>query len=133
MTIERHGAEEGVPSSDYDPSNVFARILRDEIPSDRVYEDDEFVAFRDIAPVAPVHVVLIPRGEPPTSAAGLTEADAGWAGRMLVVASKVAAQLGLDSSGYRLVVNSGRDAGQAVPHLHVHILGGAPLGPFGAE
>jgi diadenosine tetraphosphate (Ap4A) HIT family hydrolase len=113
----------------YDPSNVFARILRDEIPSDRVYEDGEFVAFRDIAPAAPTHIVLIPRGEAPTSAAALTEADAAWLGRMLVVASRIAQDQGLEAGGYRLVINSGRNAGQAVPHFHLHILGGRPLGP----
>jgi histidine triad (HIT) family protein len=114
----------------YDPDNVFARILRDEIPSERVYEDGEFIAFRDIAPAAPVHVVLIPRGEPPTSLAGLSEEDADWVGRMFVAASKVAARLGLDDGGYRVVINSGRDAGQVVPHLHAHILGGGDLGPI---
>jgi histidine triad (HIT) family protein len=118
------------PDAAYDPTNVFARILRDEIPSTRVYEDSEFVAFRDIAPAAPVHIVVIPRGEPPTSPAGLTEADAGWAGRMVVMATRIAAQEGLAADGYRLVMNCGRDAGQAVPHLHLHILGGGTLGPI---
>ncbi len=114
----------------YDPGNVFARILRNEIPSERVYEDDDFVAFRDIAPAAPAHIVLIPRGEPPTSPAGLRAADAGWVGRMVVVATEIAAQQGLAERGYRLVMNSGADAGQAVAHLHLHILGGGELGPI---
>ncbi|MDP6606224.1 MAG: HIT domain-containing protein [Dehalococcoidia bacterium] len=113
----------------YDPDNIFARILRDEISSDRVYEDDEFIAFRDIAPQAPVHIVLIPRGEPPVSPTGLTDGDAGWAGRMLVVASRIAASEGLTAGGYRLVMNSGANAGQAVEHLHMHLLGGGLLGP----
>ncbi len=112
----------------YDPDNVFARILRGEIPSSRVYEDDEFVAFRDIAPAAPVHAVLIPRGEPPPSLAGLATTDVAWAGRMLLVAAQVARELGVEQSGYRIVFNCGRDAGQLVPHLHAHILGGADLG-----
>ncbi|MYB43006.1 MAG: histidine triad nucleotide-binding protein [Chloroflexi bacterium] len=114
----------------YDRDNVFARILRDEIPSDRVYEDGEFIAFRDINPAAPTHIVLIPRGEPPAGPAGLDDGDAGWAGRMFVVASRIAAQEGLAEGGYRLVVNNGPDAGQEVPHLHMHILGGAGLGPI---
>ena len=114
----------------YDRDNVFARILRDEIPSDRVYEDDEFVAFRDINPAAPTHIVLIPRGEPPAGPADLTDADAGWVGRMLVVASRIAAQEGLAEGGYRLVVNNGPDAGQEVQHIHMHILGGGELGPI---
>ena len=114
----------------YDRDNVFARILRDEIPSDRVYEDEEFVAFRDINPAAPTHIVLIPRGEPPAAPAGLVEADAGWAGRMLVVAARIAAAAGLAEDGYRIVFNSGLDAGQEVPHIHAHILGGGALGPI---
>ena len=81
---------EGAPG--YDSDNVFARILRDEIPSDRVYEDDEFIAFRDINPAAPTHIVLIPRGEPPAGPGGLEDGDAGWAGRMLVAASRIAEQ-----------------------------------------
>jgi len=114
----------------YDPGNIFARILRGEIPGDRVHEDDDFIAFRDIAPQAPHHIVLIPRGEPPTSPAGI---DASWeplGGRMLRVAAAIARAQGLERSGYRLVLNCGPDAGQTVPHLHLHILGGAPLGPL---
>ncbi len=114
----------------YDRDNVFARILRDEIPSDRVYEDEEFIAFRDINPAAPTHVVLIPRGEPPAAPADLVAADAGWAGRMLVVAAQIAAAEGLAEDGYRIVLNSGPNAGQEVAHIHAHILGGGPLGPI---
>ena len=114
---------------DYDHDNVFARILRDEIPSERVYEDEEFIAFRDIAAAAPTHVILIPRGTPPASLAGLGEADADWAGRLLLAAARIAARLGLQERGYRVVFNCGPDSGQLVPHLHAHILGGADLGP----
>jgi len=114
----------------YDRDNVFARILRDEVPSDRVYEDQEFVAFRDIAPLAPAHVVLIPRGEPPASPAELSEDDAAWVGRMVLVATRIAAREGLAESGYRLVMNSGPDGGQAVDHIHMHIVGGAQLEPL---
>lgn len=113
----------------YDPDNVFARIVRGELPSQRVYADAEFVAFRDIAPAAPVHLVLVPRGEPPTSPATLQDADAGWLGRMMVLATRIAAEQGLAASGYRLVMNCGDDAGQTVGHLHLHIIGGQPLGP----
>ena len=116
--------------NDYDPSNVFARILRDEIPSDRVYEDVEFVAFRDVSPAAPSHILVIPRGEPPPSPAGLGDGDAAWVGRMVVLATRIAAEEGLAGDGYRLVLNSGANAGQEVPHLHLHILGGGPLGPI---
>ena len=114
----------------YDPENVFARILRDEIPSDRVYEDEEFIAFRDINPQAPVHIVLIPRGEAPVTAADLTRDDAGWAGRMFVLAARIAREQGIADAGFRLVVNAGGDGGQEVPHLHLHILGGGRLGRF---
>ncbi len=114
----------------YDPDNVFARILRGEVPSDRVYEDQEFVAFRDIAPLAPTHVVLIPRGQPPASPAELSEDDVAWVGRMVLAATRIAAQEGLAESGYRLVMNSGSDSGQAVDHIHMHIVGGGELGPL---
>ena len=114
----------------YDRDNIFARILRDEIPSDRVYEDERFIAFRDIEPLAPVHIVLIPRGPGPLSPAVLTPGDTQWLGRMMVLATQIAAGQGLAEGGYRLVLNCGSDGGQAVPHLHVHIIGGAPLGPI---
>ena len=95
-----------------------------------MHEDDEFVAFRDIAPQAPTHIVLIPRGEPPTSPAGIDAAHEALAGRMLRVAAEIARVEGLEAGGYRLVLNCGPDAGQTVPHLHLHVLGGAPLGPL---
>lgn len=117
----------------YDPDNVFAKILRDEIPSTRVYEDDEFVAFRDIAPSAPTHIVVIPRladGSAPTSPAALGEGDAGMVGRLVLTATRIAAEQGLAEAGYRLLMNSGDDAGQTVHHLHLHILGGRRLGPL---
>jgi histidine triad (HIT) family protein len=114
----------------YDRDNVFARILRDEIPSTRVYEDDEFIAFKDIQPAAPTHVLVVPRQREMVGIQDVTEADAGWLGRMMVVASSIARDLGLAEGGYRLVINNGADAGQAVPHLHMHILGGKQLSEF---
>ena len=116
----------------YDPQNIFARILRDEIPSDRVYEDEEFVAFRDIAPAAPTHIIVIPRpadGVAPTAPSSLSPADAPMVGRLVLTATRIAAEQGLVEGGYRLVMNSGDDAGQTVHHFHLHILGGARLGP----
>jgi diadenosine tetraphosphate (Ap4A) HIT family hydrolase len=115
----------------YDPDNVFAKILRDEIPSDRVFEDDEFVAFRDIAPAAPTHIVVVPRGEPPETPDGLTEADAEMVGRLVLTATRIAREQGLAERGYRLVMNCREDAGQTVSHLHLHLLGGHALGPLG--
>lgn len=114
----------------YDLNNVFARILRDEIPSMRVYEDDEFIAFRDINPAAPTHILVIPRRHEVTGPGDLGAGDAEWVGRMVVLATRIAAEQGLAESGYRLLMNAGRDAGQEVPHLHLHILGGHRLGPL---
>jgi histidine triad (HIT) family protein len=114
----------------YDPDNVFAKILRDELPSTRVYEDDEFIAFRDIEPAAKLHVLVIPRNHQVAGPGDLVPEDAEWVGRMVVVATRVAADLGLAADGYRLVLNHGADGGQQVPHLHLHILGGERLGAF---
>lgn len=109
---------------------LFTRILQGEIPAEIVYQDEHVVAFRDIQPQAPVHVLIVPREEIPGVAFLPQEGDH----RHLLNAAKVIAeQLGLAESGYRLVVNQGRDAGQTVDHLHMHLLGGAPLGHFGVE
>ncbi|MBB4085377.1 histidine triad nucleotide-binding protein [Sphingomonas carotinifaciens] len=114
----------------YDDGNIFARILRNEIPSSRVYEDEWAVAFHDIAPVAPQHILVIPRGAYVSwddfTARG---SDAEIAGFVRAV-GHVAREAGLVAPGYRLLVNIGGDAGQEVPHLHVHIFGGRPLGPM---
>ena len=117
-------------SGPYDPANIFARILRDEIPSRRVYEDEYAVAFHDIAPQAPVHVLVIPRGPYVALPDFLRQAsDAEILGFWRAVAT-VAKQLGLDEPGYRVLANKGHHAGQEVPHLHVHIFAGRPLGPM---
>lgn len=112
----------------YDDQNVFARILRGEIPSRRVFEDEWAVAFHDIAPIAPVHVLVIPRGRY-VSLADFTEGakDAEIAGFWRAVGA-VARQLELDAPGYRVLVNIGEHSGQEVPHLHAHVFGGRPLG-----
>lgn len=106
---------------------VFAKIARGEIPSQEVYADEEFYAFRDINPVAPAHILVIPR-KPIPRIADATEQDAALLGRLLLAANKVAAQEGLVEGGYRLVINCGEGAGQTVFHLHVHVLGGRPMG-----
>lgn len=111
----------------YDPDNVFAKVIRGELPSTRVHEDDEFIAIRDIAPAAPTHILVLPRREGVAAPADLSEADADWVGRMVVLATRIAREQGLDGGGYRLLMNCGPDAGQTVPHLHLHILGGRPL------
>ena len=105
---------------------LFKRIIDREIPADIVYEDELSLAFRDINPQAPTHILIIPKKEI-VSVAEATEDDAQLLGHLLIVARKLAEQLNL-TSGYRIVTNSGRDAGQTVFHLHVHLLGGRPFG-----
>lgn len=114
----------------YDDQNIFAKILRDEIPSKRVYEDDYAVALYDINPVAPYHMLVIPRG-PYVSWDDFTAraSDAEIAGFIRAV-GLVAREAGLVEPGYRLLANVGLDSGQEIPHLHVHIFAGQPLGPM---
>ncbi len=117
----------------YDDQNIFARVLRDEIPSRRVYEDEWAVAFHDIAPQAPVHVLVIPRGRyVALTDFAATASDAEIAGFFRAVAN-VARELELEQPGYRVLSNMGVHSGQEVPHLHVHLFGGAPLGPMLAK
>lgn len=104
---------------------IFKRIIDGEIPADIVYEDDLVLAFRDISPKAPHHVLIIPRKEIP-AVFDVTDDDEPILGRMLNVARKLGEQLGL-SDGYRCVINCGTDGGQEVPHLHLHLLGGRKL------
>ncbi len=114
----------------YDPQNVFARILRGEIPCRGVFEDAHALAFHDIAPRAPMHVLVIPKGAY-VSFADFTAAapEAEIAGFFRAVGA-VARQLGLEPPGYRLLSNMGEHGGQEVPHFHVHLFGGGPLGPM---
>jgi histidine triad (HIT) family protein len=102
---------------------LFCRIADGEVPVDRVAEREEWLAFRDINPQAPVHVLIIPRRHV-ESVAALEAADAGLAGRLLLAAAETARELGVDEDGYRLVTNRGEKAGQSVFHLHVHLLAG---------
>lgn len=102
---------------------IFSKIIKKEIPADIVYEDDEVLAFKDIAPQAPVHILIIPKKEIPTTNE-LTEEDQPLVGKMFLVAKHLAKELGVSDSGYRLVINCNKDAGQAVYHLHLHLLGG---------
>jgi histidine triad (HIT) family protein len=107
----------------YDDDNVFARVLRKEIPADVVYEDDRCLAFRDIAPKAPTHVLVIPK-QPIAKLADATAADRGLLGHLLWAAAEVARRQGLADDGFRVVINNGARANQSVFHLHVHVLGG---------
>ena len=105
-------------------TTIFQKIIDREVPAEIVYEDDQALAFRDIQPQAPVHVLVIPR-KPLAKVADMAEEDRELVGHLLLVANAVARKEGLED--YRLVVNNGSGAGQAVFHLHVHVLGGRPL------
>lgn len=110
-------------------SSIFAKIIAREIPADIVYEDELALAFRDIAPQAPVHILIIPKREIPT-ANDVTPADEAALGRLVLVAAKIAAREGIAENGYRLIINCNEHGGQEVFHLHMHLLGGRNLGPM---
>ncbi len=106
---------------------VFAQIVRGEVPADVVYQDDLVTAFRDAQPQAPTHILVVPNKPIPTLA-DVTEPDEAALGRMMWVAAKLAEEEGIDAGGYRLILNCRAHAGQEVDHLHLHLLGGRPLG-----
>lgn len=108
---------------------IFAKIIAGEIPSDMVFQDDQVTAFRDINPQAPTHILVVPNREIPT-ANDVAENDEQLLGHMFVVARQLAAREGIDEDGYRLIVNCNDHGGQEVYHLHLHLLGGRPLGPM---
>ncbi|WP_308721241.1 histidine triad nucleotide-binding protein [Komagataeibacter xylinus] len=112
----------------YDPQNVFARILRGELPCRKVYEDEYALAFHDIAPKAPIHVLVIPKGAYVSFADFSAKADDATIAGFTRAVGTVARDLGLEAPGYRLVSNTGIEGGQEVPHFHVHLFGGRPLG-----
>lgn len=114
----------------YDSSNIFARILRGEIPCKKVYEDDHVLAFHDINPQAPVHVLVIPKAAYVCLDDFTAHAAPEVIGAFFQGVVKVARQLELQEPGYRVLANIGPDSGQEVPHLHVHIFGGRNLGPM---
>ena len=118
------------PKAPYDRDNLFARILRGEIPCSKVYEDEWALAFHDIAPLAPLHVLVIPKGAyvgwDDFTARASSDEIAGF----IRAVGHVAREHGLVEPGYRLLVNLGQDGGQEIPHLHVHLFAGKPLGPM---
>jgi histidine triad (HIT) family protein len=105
---------------------IFEKIVAREIPAKIIFEDDDVIAFHDVAPKAPVHFLVIPKRVIPRLAEAQTS-DQALLGKLLLTAGQVARDLGMSESGYRVVVNSGPDAGESVPHLHVHVLGKRPL------
>lgn len=108
-------------------TDVFCKIISGELPSDPVYQDEDFIVIKDIKPATPVHLLVVPKKHF-EKLSDFAESDAALLGRMFIVAEKVAKQVGLEK-GYRLVLNEGEHGGKLVPHLHVHILGGKHLGP----
>jgi histidine triad (HIT) family protein len=105
---------------------IFSKILRREIPAKIVHEDDLCMAFHDVSPQAPVHVLVIPK-KPIESLEAATEQDAALLGHLQIIAQKVARDLGVNETGYRVVMNCGSHGGQSVNHIHYHVLGGRPL------
>jgi histidine triad (HIT) family protein len=114
----------------YDDSNIFARILRGEIPSKTVYEDEHVLAFRDINPLSPTHILVIPKGAYVSWDDFSAKASDAEIAAFTRAVGKIARDEGLVGEGYRLLANVGQHSGQEVPHLHVHIFGGRPLGPM---
>lgn len=118
------------PTEPYDDSNIFARILRGELPSSKVYEDEQVLAFNDIHPLAPTHILVIPKGAYVSwDDFSQKASDAEIAGFVRAV-GRIAREAGLVEPGYRVLANVGMHGGQEVPHLHLHLFGGAPLGPM---
>lgn len=109
-------------------TTIFTKIINKEIPAHIVYEDDLALAFHDIAPKAKVHVLIIPK-KPLERVSDATEVDQALLGHLLLVCNRVAEKLNVSASGYRLITNNGKDAGQEVDHLHIHLLAGETLGP----
>lgn len=109
-----------------DPNCIFCKIIAGELPGTMVYEDELLVAFRDIHPVAPVHILIVPRRHIPDNNA-LTEADAPLSGRMLSVVPQIAATESIAQEGYRLIMNTGPHGRQEIPHLHLHLIGGQAM------
>lgn len=117
-------------TGDYDDANIFARILRGEIPCRKVHEDDWSLAFHDINPQAPTHVLVIPKGRYISMADFSARASEAEIAGFIRAVGQVARDMGLETPGYRLLANVGEDSGQEVPHLHIHLFAGRPLGPM---
>jgi diadenosine tetraphosphate (Ap4A) HIT family hydrolase len=114
----------------YDDNNIFARILRREIPSKIIYEDEHVVAINDINPQAPIHILVMPKGKYVSFDDFSQNASDAEVAALVRATGRIAREAGAAESGYRLLLNHGPDSHQEVPHLHIHILGGRPLGPL---
>ncbi len=114
----------------YDKNNLFAKIIRGEIKSNKVYEDEQVLAFDDISKAAPTHILIVPKGEYINFNDFVTKAKPSEITNFWQQISEIAAKLGLDKQGFRLITNNGTDAHQTIEHFHVHLLGGKKLGPL---
>jgi diadenosine tetraphosphate (Ap4A) HIT family hydrolase len=114
----------------YDDANIFARILRGELPANKVYEDEHVLAFHDINPLAPTHILVIPKGAYVSWDDFSHNASDAEIAAFVRASGRIAREAGLVESGYRLLANTGVNSGQEVPHLHMHLFAGRPLGPM---
>jgi histidine triad (HIT) family protein len=126
VPVNPTGSVKGAPMTE---ETIFSKIIRKEIPSDIVYQDDTATAFRDINPQAPTHVLIVPNRVIPT-VNDVTADDESILGHLFTVAAKIAKEEGIADDGFRLIVNCNRHGGQEVFHLHMHLLGGRPMGPM---
>ena len=110
-------------------STIFSKIIRGEADAEIVYQDNRVTCFRDVNPVAPVHILIVPNKEIAT-VNDLTDEDQALVGYLLLTAKRLAREAGIHESGYRLIINCNRDGGQVVDHLHMHLVGGRPMGPM---
>jgi histidine triad (HIT) family protein len=131
-SAHHHQAKETKGSEQMAEETIFSKIAAGEIPADIVYQDEVVTAFRDIDPLAPTHVLIVPNLVIPAMT-DVTPEDEPVLGRLLAAATRLAEDEGLSEDGYRLIVNCGPHGGQEVPHLHLHLLGGRPLGPMLSE
>lgn len=114
----------------YDPNNIFAKIIRGEIPANKIYEDENILAFHDISKAAPTHALVIPKGEYENFSEFVAKESSKKVSDFFKKVSEIATLLGADESGFRLISNIGSDAHQTVPHFHIHILAGKKMGPL---
>ncbi len=112
----------------YDKNNIFARIIRGEVPAQKIYEDEYIIAIKDIAPAAPIHILVIPKGEYISFHHFMEKADSQEISHFFKIAKKISSDLGLEKNGYRILSNIGNEGMQTIPHMHLHILAGKSLG-----
>ncbi len=117
----------------YDKNNVFAKIIRKEIPADIVYEDEQVLAIKDIAPASPIHILVLPKKAYVSFHDFMNLANAAEISHFYKIVQKICADLKLDDKGYRIICNIGKDGMQTVPHMHLHIVAGKSLGRLGSE